>query len=77
MLQNRVNELKYLGFLVGSTGYRPDPACLNPLMNALTSVSHVALHSTLGFLQYYSRFIPNFASRADSLFYLKMALHFK
>ena len=56
----RVNELEYFGFLVGSTGYCPDPARLNPLMNAPTPVSHAALRSTLGFLQYYCRFIPFF-----------------
>ena len=63
-----VHKLEYLGFIVEEEGYRPDPTRLDPFINAPAPDSHAALRSTLGILQYYSRFIPNFATKAEPLF---------
>ena len=61
-------ELEYLGFTVGVNGYRPDPSRFKPLMNMQSPKDQNHLRSIMGYLQYYSRFIPNFATKAQPLF---------
>ncbi|VDP89353.1 unnamed protein product [Echinostoma caproni] len=63
-----VSELEFLGFAVDSRGYRPDPTRFKPLTNIESPKDQTHLRSVMGCLQYYSRFIPNFATRAQPLF---------
>ena len=64
-------NLSFLGYKISVNGYSPDPKRMEPLMNAPTPSSAAELKSLLGCLQYYSRFIPNFASIAYPLFELQ------
>lgn len=66
----RCEKIKYLGYLVSQNGIEPDPEKFGPIMQAKDPNSKVALQSTLGSLQYYSRFVPNFADIAAPLFEL-------
>ena len=59
-----------LGFIVDESGYRPDPSRFSKILNAPTPQNLDELRSLMGSLQYYSRFIPNFAIKADCLFQL-------
>ena len=63
-----VSELEFLGFTVDARGYRPDPTRFKPLTNIDSPKDQTHLRSVMGCLQYYSRFIPNFATRAQPLF---------
>ncbi|VDP94919.1 unnamed protein product [Echinostoma caproni] len=63
-----VSELEFLGFTVDSRGYRPDPTHFKPLTNIESPKDQTHLRSVIGCLQYYSRFIPNFPTRAQPLF---------
>ena len=64
----RCEKIKYLGYLVSQNGIEPDPEKFDPIMKASDPDSKVALQSILGSLQYYSRFVPNFAEMAAPLF---------
>ena len=57
-------------YVVDGTGYKPDPNRLKPLAKACSPTNIHELRSLVGALQYYSRFIPNFSSRASPLFLL-------
>ncbi|VDP73342.1 unnamed protein product [Echinostoma caproni] len=70
-------ELELLGFTVCSKGYRPDPNRFKPLVNIEFPKDQNHLRSTMGCLQYYSRFIPNFATRAQTLFVAQSAADWK
>ncbi|VDP95000.1 unnamed protein product [Echinostoma caproni] len=63
-----VSELEFLGFIVDSRGYRPDLTRFNPLTKIESPKDQKHLRSVMGCPQYYSRFIPNFATRAQPLF---------
>ncbi|VDP95190.1 unnamed protein product [Echinostoma caproni] len=63
-----VSELEFLGFTVESRGYRPDQTRFKPLTNIESPKDQTHLRSAMGCLQYYSRFIPNFVTRAQLLF---------
>ena len=63
-------ELSFLGFKVTSKGIQPDPQRFKPLMNSPHPNNTSELRSLLGCLQYYSRFIANFAALATPLFNL-------
>jgi len=71
------SEISFLGYLVDSDGYRPDPTRLDSVMKAPMPTSHTELRSFLGMLQYYSRFVPNFSARAQILFELQSSDVFK
>ncbi|MBM6549372.1 RNA-directed DNA polymerase [Streptococcus dysgalactiae subsp. equisimilis] len=65
-----VTEFNCLRYHVSPTGFRPDMNRLKGLVD-VTSPSNIhELRSVMGALQYYSKFIPNFASVADPLFIL-------
>lgn len=64
----KVNEISYLGYRISSSGISPDPDRLRPLLKASTPKSQDELRSLLGCFQYYSKFLPNFATRAAPLF---------
>jgi hypothetical protein len=65
-----VDRINCLGLLLDKDGIKPDPDRLSPLINAPSPRNFKELKSTLGAIQYYSKFIPNFARRADPLFVL-------
>ncbi|MDY6929942.1 MAG: RNase H-like domain-containing protein [Pseudomonadota bacterium] len=66
-------ELQFLGFNVSSKGYRPDPQRYHALIDIASPSNPAQLRSVLGCLQYYSRFIPNFATKAQPLFVAQSA----
>ncbi|KER23612.1 hypothetical protein T265_08549 [Opisthorchis viverrini] len=63
-----VRSFSCLGYIVDGSGFKPDTRRLSPLVNAPSPTSLQELRSVLGALQYYSRFIPNFAKHASFLF---------
>lgn len=63
-----VSSFSCLGYIVDSSGFKPDANRLAPLVNAPSPTNLQELRSILGALQYYSRFIPNFAHYASCLF---------
>ena len=67
----QVTELEFLGFTISAAGYRPDPNRFRSLVEAESPKNKDHLRSIMGCLQYYSRFIPNFATRAHPLFELR------
>ncbi len=72
-----VRKIDCLGLLVDSEGVHPHPNRLKPLVEASSPMDLPQLRSWLGALQYYSKFIPNFASSADVLFKLATAEKFE
>ena len=64
----RATEIQFLGYVVDAYGYRPDPVRYEALAKVESPKDQNNLRSIMGCLQYYSRFIPNFASRAQPLF---------
>lgn len=60
-------ELKYLGFLVGRGCLRPLPDKVEALAQQARPTTNRQLQRFLGFVGYYSRFIPGFASIASPL----------
>ncbi|GAA55317.1 transposon Ty3-I gap-Pol polyprotein, partial [Clonorchis sinensis] len=63
-----VPSFSCLGYIVDGSGFKPDTNRLSPLVNAPSPTNLQELRSVLGALQYYSRFIPNFAKHASCLF---------
>ncbi|VDP91295.1 unnamed protein product [Echinostoma caproni] len=61
-------ELEFSGFTVDAKGYRPDPSRFPPLTELESPRNQNQLISIMGCLQYYSRFILNFATKAQPLF---------
>ncbi|MBM6549447.1 RNase H-like domain-containing protein, partial [Streptococcus dysgalactiae] len=61
-------ELEFLGFTIDAKGYRPNPTRFRPLIGMESPKDQHQLRSIMGYLQYYSRFIPNFATKAHPLF---------
>lgn len=56
-----MSEIKYLGFLVGEKGLRPDPNKVTAIVNFPTPISVKQTRRLLGMAGWYRRFIPNFA----------------
>ncbi len=54
-------SLKFLGHLVMAQGIQPDQEHLSATINAPAPSEAVQLHSLLGLLSWYNKFIPNFA----------------
>jgi len=65
-----VTEFTCLGYIINASGFSPDKNRLAPLVDSSSPTNLHELRSLLGALQYYSRFIPNFAQRASTLFNL-------
>ncbi|VDP73435.1 unnamed protein product [Echinostoma caproni] len=63
-----VSELELLGFTVDARGHSPDPTRFKTSTNIESSKDQTHLRSVMGNLQYYSLFIPNFATRAQPPF---------
>ncbi|GAA50669.1 retrovirus-related Pol polyprotein from transposon 17.6 [Clonorchis sinensis] len=68
--------LQRLGYIVDGSGFKPDKNRLSPLVNAPSPTNLQELRSLLAALQYYSRFIPNFAKHASCLFGVIVANQF-
>ncbi|XP_054827921.1 A-kinase anchor protein 12-like [Eublepharis macularius] len=60
-------EVKYLGFIVGRGVLRPVPEKVATLEDCPRPATKKQLRRFLGLVGYYSKFIPNFASRASPL----------
>ncbi|CAH8568515.1 unnamed protein product [Dicrocoelium dendriticum] len=65
-----VHEISCLGYQVTSEGFKPDPDRIKQLVDVKSPTNVHELRSLMGALQYYSKFIPGFASIADPLFTL-------
>ncbi|KAA3676550.1 uncharacterized protein DEA37_0011483, partial [Paragonimus westermani] len=63
-----VSSFSCFGHVVDNYGFKPHSQRLTTLVNAPSPIKLHELRSVLGALQYYSRFIPNFAQCATSLF---------
>ena len=71
-----MSKFACLGYLIDETGFRPDPSRFSQLSNATSPTNFDELRSLLGSLQYYSRFIPTFSDKAESLFHLQSQQNF-
>ncbi|CAH8567458.1 unnamed protein product [Schistosoma rodhaini] len=72
-----VSSSECLVYLVDSNRLRPDMKRLTSLTNAPSPKNLTELHSLVGALQYYSRFIPDFSCRANCLFNILTSNPFK
>ena len=63
-------EVNYLGQIVSSDGYRPDPAKVSavPTLKGSAPKTVGEVRKLLGLIGYYRRYIPNFARTARPLF---------
>ncbi|TQV90502.1 retrovirus polyprotein [Cordyceps javanica] len=62
-----VQEVKYLGLIVGTEGIRMDPAKVSAVVHWPTPKNVKDVQSFLGFANFYRRFIRDFASKANPL----------
>ena len=72
-----VQRFDCLGFTVDKSGFYPDKKRLNYLVEMQSPSNCCQLRSIMGAIQYYSRFIPNFAGIAECLFELQNAPNFQ
>lgn len=63
-----VQELKYLGYCVDADGISADHDRIQALRRAPKPKSVDQLRSFLGFAQYYAKFVPRFAHKAEPLY---------
>lgn len=56
------DSLKFLGFIFSKDGIQPDPSLLAKISQAPTPTTNKELQSFLGLVNYYGRFIENFAA---------------
>ena len=62
-----VNEIPYLGFVLNNKGYKPDMNKMKAILNAPKPQTVTQVKSFLGLIQFYSKFIPNFANKVAVL----------
>ena len=72
-----MQEIECLGYVVNSDGFKPSANRLKPLIEVKFPANIHELRSVMGALQYYAKFIPNFASIAHPLFNLLNSTTFK
>src|SRR5271156_3593683 len=65
--QFHVQEVAFLGFLVGPTGVRMDPAKVEAITSWLTPESVHDVRVFLGLANFYRRFIKNFSKVATPM----------
>lgn len=65
-----VNELVFLGHLVNGDTVKPDPSKIQTLINQSLPKTMKQLQSFLGFVNHYSRYIPDFSSLVAPLYRL-------
>lgn len=70
------SKINCLGYTFDGSVIRPDADRLTPLVQAPSPTTFTSLHSIISAIQYHSRFIPNFAAKADSLFKLQSQTKF-
>ena len=63
-------SLSYLGFIIDSSGTRPDPANVRAIVECPVPNNADRLRSFLGMANYYGRFIANMSSKAAPLYAL-------
>jgi hypothetical protein len=63
-----VSKIKYLGYYIDGRGISPDVDRIQVLKKAEKPKTCAQLRSFLGFMQYYSKFVPNFSKIAQPLF---------
>lgn len=64
----KVNQLKYLGYILTGEGISPDLDRIQALRKAPKPSKVEELRSFLGFAQYYAKFTPNFSNQAKPLY---------
>ena len=64
------DQVKYLGYVFDKNGIRPNPDKITPIVNAPCPVNVKQVQAFIGLCNYYSRFIPNFASTMAPLYLL-------
>ena len=64
------DQVKYLGYVFDKNGIRPNPDKITPIVNAPCPVNVKQVQAFIGLCNYYSRFIPNFASTMAPLYRL-------
>jgi hypothetical protein len=73
----KVPRIKYLGYYVDGHGISPDKDRIIAVSQASKPTTAAQLQSFLGFIQYYSKFIPQFSTTALPLFELLSQSTFK
>ena len=63
-----VRKIRYLGYYLDGRGISPDVERIRAVKDAPKPTSVAELRSFLGFVQYYSKFVPHFAKLARPLF---------
>ena len=53
------SEVQYLGFIVSHEGLKPDPSKVQAILDACQPTDVATVHSFLGLVNFYARFIPN------------------
>ena len=63
----RCTRIPFCGHIIGAEGLQPDPRKIDSILSMDSSTSLADLQTFLGMVQFLSRFIPNLASLAASL----------
>jgi len=63
-----MQEVKFLGLIIGNGGIKPDKSKLLPISNALEPKDIKELQSFLGMVNFYNKFVPNLAYLAAPLY---------
>lgn len=62
-----MKEVAYLGHVIDEKGIHPDPAKIRALVEMPTPMNQHALRKLLGFINYYRRFVQNYAEISQPL----------
>jgi len=66
-IQYKVEQVKYLGHILSSSGVRPDEVKVRAILDMPSPANQKELQRFLGMVTYLSKFIPNFSSHTDIL----------